>query len=108
VNLKLWIFDPENIARSLDSPGIFYKRSDGQWTFAGSNSGGTVYVKLSPGHYVFDTVEPNRNTSKYARKTYSMSVAEQNLVTVKGLQPNSLGYYAVTIDLQVPQSTFIS
>jgi len=106
-NLKLWIYDPENVSRSLDSPGIFYKKSDGQWTFAGSNSDGTVYVKLSPGHYVFDTVEPNRNTSKYARKTYSISVDEQNLATVKGLQPNSLGYYVVTIDLQVPQSTFI-
>ena len=58
-NLKLWVYDPENPTRSLNVPGIFYKRDSGDWTWAGANPDGTVYVNLAQGIYIFDTVEPN-------------------------------------------------
>lgn len=106
VNLKLWIYDPENTSRSLNSPGIFYKKSDGNWTFIGANSDGTVYVKLPQGDYFLDTVEPGGNTTKYARKTYSLSINESGVVTFLGLSANSLGYFNLTIDLRATAATF--
>ena len=106
INLKLWIYDPENSSRSLNSPGIFYKKSDGNWTFSGSNSDGTVYVKLPQGDYVLDTVEPGGNTTKYARKTYSLSINQSGVVTFLGLSANSLGYFTLTIDLRTIAPTF--
>jgi len=105
-NVKLWIYDPENTSRSLNSPGIFYKRSDGNWTFFGSNIDGTVYLNLPAGSYVFDTVEPNSNTIKYSRKTYSLSVDDRGTATIPGLQTNSLGIFTVTINLKPQAQVF--
>ena len=106
-NVKLWVFDPENPSRSLNSPGIFYRKADGNWIFVNSNSDGTVYIKLPSGSYVFDTVEPNGNTTKYARKTYSMSINDQGVASVFGIAPNSIGIYTVTIDLRVATPAFV-
>ena len=106
-NLKIWIYDPENQSRSLNSPGIFYRRNDGNWLFANANSDGTLYLKLSSGTYVFDTVEPNGNNVKYARRTYSLTVDNQGILSILGLAPNSLGIYTVTIDLRVASQAFV-
>ena len=106
-NVKLWVYDPENPSRSLNSPGIFYRKADGNWIFVNSNSDGTVYIKLPSGSYVFDTVEPNGNTTKYARKTYSMSINDQGVASVFGIAPNSIGIYTVTIDLRVATPAFV-
>ena len=108
-NFKIWIYDPENTSQSLNSPGIFYKRSngDGNWTFIGSNKDGTIFRKMGAGSYVFDTVEPNSNTSKYSRRTYSFVVDESGAVTFLGLQPNTQGIFTVTINLNSPTPTFV-
>jgi M6 family metalloprotease-like protein len=105
-NLKLWVYDPENPTRSLNSPGIFYKKSDGQWTWSGANNDGTVYVRLAKGSYVFDTVEPNGNSVKYSRKTYSFSIDEKGIATLQGLQSNSQGIFTVTIDVRASEPAF--
>jgi M6 family metalloprotease-like protein len=105
-NLKLWVFDPENSNKSLNSPGIFYKRDNGDWTWAGSNVDGTVYVDLPEGSYIFDTVEPNRNTEKYKRKTYSLEIDSKLVPRISGLIANSQGIFTVTIDLQVTSPLF--
>ena len=108
-NFKIWIYDPENITQSLNSPGIFYKLSngDGNWTFIGANKDGTIFQKMAAGSYVLDTVEPNSNTSKYSRRTYSFVVDERGAVSFLGLQPNSLGIFTVTINLNSPKPTFV-
>ena len=103
----MWIFDPEIPNKSLNSPGIFYKRSDGNWTFAGANSDGTLYLKLLAGNYILDTVEPNSNTVKYSRKTHSFSVDERGSVSFPGLQSNSLGIFTVTVTLKPISTTFV-
>lgn len=105
-NLKLWVYDPENPTRSLNVPGIFYKRDSGDWTWAGANPDGTVYVNLAQGIYIFDTVEPNQNTAKYKRKTYSLVIDTKLNPTITGLLPNSQGFFVVTIDLQSQTPSF--
>ena len=105
-NLKLWVYDPEDSSRSLNSPGIFYKRDNGDWTWAGANADGTVYVDLPEGNYIFDTVEPNQNTSKYKRKTYSLVIDSKQIPKITGLIANSQGIYTVTVELQVALPSF--
>jgi hypothetical protein len=73
----------------------------------GANSDGTLYLKLSAGNYILDTVEPNGNTVKYSRKTYSFSVDERGSVSFTGLQSNSLGIFTVTVTLKPISPTFV-
>ena len=105
-NLKLWIHDPENNSKSANSPGLFYRKSDGNWIFAGTNSDGTLYLSLSSGSYIMDTVEPNGNTAKYKRKAYSVTIDGAGKATVAQLSANSQGFFTITLDLVAVQSIF--
>lgn len=108
-NLKLWIYDPENPSRALGSPGIFLKKSGGSWTFTGAKSvNGIFTTSLSEGSYVFDVVEPNGNSSKYSRATYSITVNASGAVSMTGLSANSQGYFSVTAILNTRRAGEIS
>ena len=110
MNFKIWVYDPENPTRSLNSPGIFYRKDSGNWTWIPSNPDGTVYAAWDLGNYIFDTVEPNGNTSKYQRHTYTAMVGQDKKVAITGLLPNSTGFFTVTINLvtAVPANPFVA
>jgi M6 family metalloprotease-like protein len=105
-NLKLWIYDPEDITKSANSPGVFYKKSDGNWTFARTNGDGTAYLTLSPGSYAIDTVEPNGNTTKYKRKTYSVTIDSSGKASIAQLVVNSKDIFTLTLDLVADLPSF--
>lgn len=108
-NLKLWVYDPNNQNQSLSSPGIFAKKDGGDWVWFGAlpvngQLNGTVFAELAPGRYVFDVVEPNSN---YGRITYTVNIDASGKPTIKGLLPNSAGYYTVTVtDRRINQPVF--
>lgn len=108
-NLKLWVYDPSNPTQALLSPGIWVKKDGGDlvWYSATSPTGrldGSVYANLAPGRYVFDTVEPNPN---YGRINYDLTIDPTGKPTITGLQPNSAGYFTVTLtDKRLNQTTF--
>lgn len=96
-NLKLWIYDPENPDRPLNSPGIWFQKDGGQWSFSHvDRSDGGYDAKFEPGKYVIDIVEPDGNRTKYERGRYSLTVNSMNEVTIEGLLANSQGYFTVT------------
>jgi M6 family metalloprotease-like protein len=99
-NLKVWVFDPENPQQSLGSPGIFIRKNNEEWKWQQGNLDGTVYSNLSEGEYQIDTVEPNRNFTKYERKRYLANVDSQGLVSILNLKPNSIGFFTLTIELK--------
>jgi M6 family metalloprotease-like protein len=105
-NLKLWIYDPEDITKSANSPGIFYKKSDGNWTFARTNGDGTAYLTLTTGSYAIDTVEPNGNTTKYKRKTYSVTIDISGKASIAQLLVNSKDIFTLTLDLVADLPSF--
>lgn len=98
-NLKLWIYDPENITKSANSPGLFYKKSDGDWILANTAGDGTLYLTLEPGSYTLDTVEPNGNRTKYKRKAYSVTINTSGKASVSQLGANSQDFFTLTLDL---------
>lgn len=108
-NLKLWVYDPANPTKALLSPGIWAKKDAGDWVWYGATSptgqlDGSIYANLAPGRYVFDAVEPNPN---YARITYSLTIDAAGKPTMQGLQPNSAGYFTVTLtDKRANQPSF--
>jgi M6 family metalloprotease-like protein len=96
-NLKLWVHDPNNSKRSLNSNGIWFNKDNQGWKFLQGNSDGTVFGNWSPGNYIFDTVEPSPAlANQYPRRTYSATVAQDGKVTVNNLTANSLGFFTVT------------
>lgn len=105
-NLKLWIHDPENNSKSANSPGLFYRKSDGDWIFAGTNSDGTIYLSLAAGTYALDTIEPNNNTTKYKRKAYAATIDSAGKASIAQLGANSQGFFTITLDLVVASPTF--
>lgn len=108
-NLKLWIYDPENTSKSLGAPGIFLKKTGGSWTFIGAKSTNGIFTTaLVEGAYVFDVVEPNGNSAKYSRATYSINVSASGAVTMAGLSANSQGYFSVTAILNARRASEIS
>lgn len=108
-NLKLWIYDPENTSRPLGAPGIFLKKSGGSWTFVAAKSANGIFTtSLTEGAYVFDVVEPNGNSAKYSRATYSITVSASGSVSMAGLSANSQGYFSVTALLITRRASEIS
>ena len=108
-NLKLWVYDPNNQNQALPSPGIFAKKDGEDWIWYGAlpvngQFNGTIFAELVPGRYVFDVVEPNSN---YGRITYTVNIDASGKPTIKGLLPNSAGYYTVTVtDRRINQPVF--
>lgn len=105
-NLKLWIHDPENNSKSANSPGLYYRKSDGDWILARTNSDGTIYLTLSAGTYTLDTIEPNNNTTKYKRKAYSATIDSAGRSSIAQLGANSQGFFTITLDLVTASPTF--
>lgn len=96
-NLKLWIYDPENPDRPLNSPGIWFQKDGGEWLFSHvDRRDGGYDTKFEPGKYVIDIVEPDGNRTKYERGRYSLTVNLMSEVTIEGLLANSQGYFTVT------------
>ncbi|MFM8783006.1 MAG: hypothetical protein ACKOD6_03220 [Actinomycetota bacterium] len=115
-NLKVWVYDPEDATKSLNSPGLFYRKLDGDWIYKAANNDGTVFLTLTSGSYLLSTVEPNGNIAKYSRKNYAFVVDEKGVASTVGLLPNSTGFFTLTIDLRAtttvtttpsPTATFV-
>ena len=96
-NVKLWVYDPENKSRALGSNGIFFQKDGGNWTFLNGNGDGSVYANWSAGSYAIDTVEPGGRASEYSRKRYAATLSSSGEFTISGLDPNSRGYFTLTI-----------
>ena len=99
-NVLIWVYDPEIPNKALGSNGIFSKKSGEDWKWVSGNSDGTVITSWSPGEYLVDTVEPNGNINKYQRRTYQLIVDSNLKVSVVGLDPNSNGFFGMTINLR--------
>jgi M6 family metalloprotease-like protein len=94
-NLKIWVYDPANRNQALISPGAWYRKDGGEWTWLGSVfRDGSIYASLSTGKYLLDVTEPNPN---YLRTSLSITVDNSGIVKVKGREANSAGYYTVTL-----------
>ena len=97
-NLRLWIYDPANRNQPLRTPGIWLQKSGDTWKWQpGGNSDGSFYLNVSPGKYLFDTVEPNGNERDYGRIKYSLNIDVSGNPTIVGLKPNAAGYFTVTL-----------
>ncbi len=109
-NLKLWIYDPENRNRALRVPGIQIQKIDGSsWQFKELvGFDGILTVDLSPGSYTVDVTEPNNDQRKYFRGRYNVVVNPDKSVIVKGMTPNSLGYFTVSVILNNRRSNEIT
>lgn len=96
-NGLFWIYDPANQSASYNSPGFWYSKTDTDWTWAGANSDGSLYLTLQEGSYTFDVVETN--VREYVRKRYLGTVDATKKLTIENLLPNSQGFFTVTVDL---------
>lgn len=105
-NLKLWIYDPENVDKTLGSPGIFFNKDGSKWELINqTRNDGSIDIKFEPGNYTIDVVEPNGNLVKYERGRYTVLVDSKGSVSIPGLLPNSAGYFTVTAPLRKTVST---
>lgn len=98
VNLKLFVHLPENPATSLRSPGVWVKSPQQDWQFWGSRLDGTVFLTLSAGTYLIDTVEPDGLTFEFKRKMYDVLIEADGTPKIVGVLPNSAGFFGLTID----------
>lgn len=97
-NLKLWVYHPSNKNQALNIPGIWLKKTGEDWKWqSGNNPDGSLYFTAAEGSYIFDTVEPNGNSKDFGRRTYSLTVDSAGKPSIRGLQPNSAGYFTVTL-----------
>ena len=103
-NLKIWVYDPDDKTKKLSSTGIFYQREGSDWVLLTGGGDGSVYAKWSPGKYAIDTVEPDGRANDYIRKRYEAEVDTAGRVSIKGLDPNSSGYFTLTITKKGAQS----
>jgi len=102
-NLKIFVYDPENPNRALQSSGVFFKKDNNSWAFLTGNGDGTVYASWDPGSYLIDTVEPSGAAAKYQRRTYSVTVDQNRSVAIAGVTANTLGFFTLTIDLKTTE-----
>lgn len=105
-NLKLFTYDPKNPLSSAGSSGVFVKPESEGWRFVEGTRDGATYLQLPPGNHLIDTVEPNGNSRDFKRKTYQVSVSTDGKASVQGIQPNSNGFFGLTLDLASAIPTF--
>jgi len=99
-NFKLWIFDPRNRNVALGSPGIFIKSETFDWRLVGATSkDGSFYMKLDPGTYDFDVLEPSGTSNTLTRKRYRARVSSAGVVTLDEKVVDTQGYFAVTVNV---------
>jgi hypothetical protein len=102
----LYIYDPENLDKTLGSPGIFYSKNGGSWQIINqTKNDGSLDAKLESGNYLIDIIEPNGNAAKYERGRYSVNVDARGALTISGLLPNSAGYFTVTSPVRKTATT---
>ena len=100
-NVKLWISDPRTPANGLSGAGVFICLiGSNPCTFYPGNSDGSFYATLENGSYIFDITEPNGMATVFKRKNYHATVATAG-VTMTERTANSVGVFAVTLDMQV-------
>lgn len=97
-NLKLWIHIPEDPAVALRSPGVWLKPLNEAWRFVPAAANSVVFLNLTAGQYLVDTVEPDGNMVSFKRRTYDVTIASDGSAKVPGILPNSAGYFGLTID----------
>ena len=99
-NFKLWIFDPRNRNVALGSPGIFIKSSTFDWRLVSATSkDGSFYMKLDPGTYDFDVLQPSDTSKALTRKRYLARVSPAGVVTIDEKVVDTQGYFAVTVNV---------
>lgn len=106
-NIKIWLYDPDDKAKSLGSFSIFYfTAAINGWVNASGNADGTLYANWQVGKYQIDTIEPNNNSKDYSRKRYELEVTASGEVLVGGLLPNSQGFFTMTVVKNQPKPTY--
>ena len=100
-NLRIFLYDPRNSVRAINSPGLFLKSASSDWKFYSANSDGSLYLQLADGEYSIDTVEPSGQSAQYLRKFYSVTMSGGK-ADVEGVKANSKGFFGMTFD--VPDS----
>lgn len=98
-NVRFWTYDPENPKNASNSDGIFVQPTGGTFAYSPLTSSGYYLANWTPGVYALDVTEPNNNSVKYLRHRYCVTVSASGGVSVDGLQPNSLGFFTLTVDL---------
>lgn len=101
-NFRLWIYDPRNPAVALSQTGIFLGSAAGGGAspFVSAAANGTLFMKLNPGTYWFDVVEPGSLSSSMTRLRYSATVASSGVVSVNDKTADDKGFFAVTVTLK--------
>lgn len=94
--LKLWIFDPGNLALALGSPGVFVAPIGGNFNFYAAAADGSVYLSLAAGDYEFEAVEPDGRFM--ARHRYKASISAAGVASITGLVPDARGIFPVTLE----------
>jgi len=102
-NFKIWIFDPRNRNVALGSAGIFIKSTTAAEVFVRASNDGSLYMKLDPGSWTFDVVEPLNLSLQLVRLRYTAIVSAGGVVSVAGKTADSRGYVAVTVTT-IPQA----
>jgi M6 family metalloprotease-like protein len=106
-NLRLWIYDPRTPNPSGLATGIFIQdlAATSGWQFVPANPDGSVYARLAPGNYQFDTIEPNEALPPLQRHRYQVVVPATGAAGIQGLEANSQGIFPVTLDQAVAPAT---
>ncbi len=106
-NLKLFAYDPKQPTKSAGIGGVFLKPEGQDWRFVNAAQDGAVYLQLAPGGYLVDTVEPDGNTIEFRRKTYQITISSAGAPAVRGVKPNSAGFFGVTFDVLPQTAAFV-
>lgn len=104
VNLKLWLYHPDNPVSPLGQSAVFLLAPGKNWEFVAGNSDGTNYLSLADGSYTLDTIEPGGDTKNYVRARYTVEVTAGKAM-VRGVKSNNSGFFGLTVQKQqAPQS----
>jgi M6 family metalloprotease-like protein len=98
-NFRIWIYDPRNPSVALGSSGIFISPATGPaaFQFVAEQASGALFLRLNPGQYVFDVVEPPSLRASMTRLRYAAAVSVAGVVSINGKTADARGFFAVTV-----------
>lgn len=105
-NIKLWIYNPSEKKSRLGSAGdwigVNIQYPNGDYVSKPANPDGSFYTNLISGSYLFDIVAPN--PEQFVGKRYKVAVSSSGDLSIPRMQPNSDGFFTVTVDLPKSES----
>lgn len=96
-NVRLWLSDPVDRNRPLSNVGVWSWQTGQRAVWLPADQNGFVMHNWSEGNYSASI--PEINPEKYSGRVYNFRVNDEGKVRVQGLQPNSKGFYTLTLDL---------